>query len=288
MDFLLHVMTISAIFGILALGLNIIVGNTGLISVAHAGFFGIGAYAAAITMTLYHAGFTTALFCGIVVAGVTALLTGLLLSGLRGDYFVLGTLGFNAIVYGVMLNLDSLTRGPLGIPGIPRPALFGMTLLQPFPYFLFVLFFLVLISLVFSYVTRMPFGRVLKAIREDEEALRVFGYRVLRFKLAAFVLAAMIAAVAGALYATYIRFVDPSAFVVLVSVNVLVMIILGGLATLRGSIAGAVMFIGLYESVRFLGFSPDTAGQMREAVVGLMLLLLMLFRPRGLFGEFKL
>lgn len=288
MAYFLHVLIISSIFAILALGLNLVIGQTGILSVAHAGFFGVGAYIAAIFMKMHDLHFLPALLFSMLGAGLVAFVFGLVLSTLRGDYYALGSVGLNVVLHAAMLNLDSMTRGPLGIPGIPRPSFFGFSFTTQISFFLLTFFCLCLVCLGYWVVVRRPFGRVLKAIREDQDAIQVFGYRVLLYKLAVFVFAAMLAAVAGTLYATYIRFVDPSAFVVMESVTILAMIILGGLATLRGSLVGATVFIFLYEAVRFIGFSPSIAAQMRVAVVGLVLILLMMFRPQGFFGEYKL
>jgi branched-chain amino acid transport system permease protein len=288
MAYVIHLLIMCFIFAILAFGLNLVVGQTGLLSVAHAAFYGIGAYLTAILMVMHHVPFWIAFVVAVLGSGLVAFIFGLILSTLRGDYYALGSLGLNMIVFGAMLNLDAITRGPLGIPGVPRPQVFGYVLSTPGYFLILVILFLALTALVCWYVTRAPFGRALKAIREDEDALQVFGYRVLTYKLTVFVLAAMLAGIAGTLYATYIRFVDPSAFTVMQSVDLLAMIILGGLATLRGSFVGACVFVLLYEGVRFLGFSPDIAAQMRLVVVGALLILLMMFRPQGIFGEYKL
>ena len=147
---------------------------------------------------------------------------------------------------------------------------------------------LAIVYLVSRFIVRSSFGRVLKAIREDEKAIQVFGYRTLNYKLAVFVLGAMMAAFSGSLYASYITYIDPSTFVVSESIFVIAIIILGGLASLRGSIVGAVFLVLLPEMLRFVGFPDEIAAQMRQAVYGLLLILLMLYRPQGLVGEYKL
>ncbi|MBT6034005.1 MAG: branched-chain amino acid ABC transporter permease, partial [Candidatus Jacksonbacteria bacterium] len=125
-------------------------------------------------------------------------------------------------------------------------------------------------------------------IREDEKAIQVFGYNTQMYKLTIFVIGAVLASVAGSLYATYITFIDPTAFNVMESVFVLSIIILGGLANLKGSVIGALFLILLPELLRFVGFPSDVAAQMRQLVYGLLLVLLMLYRPQGLMGEYKL
>ena len=132
------------------------------------------------------------------------------------------------------------------------------------------------------------FGRVLKAIREDEDAIQVFGYNTHQFKLTIFVIGAGMAAVAGSLFASYITFIDPTTFTLVESIFILAIVILGGLANLRGAVLGALFLILLPELLRFVGFPPDIAAQMRQVVYGAILVILMLYRPQGLLGEYKL
>jgi len=288
MAYLIHLAVLFAIYGILALSLNLVVGYTGLLSAMHAAFYGVGAYAVAILATSYGVGFLLALLVGMAVSAALALFVGFVLSRFRGDYYALGTIGFTVIAVTVMLNWDSFTRGPLGIPGIPRPSLFGLRIASGEGFLLLALAFLLLAWLAARFLAESSFGRVLRAIREDEEALRVFGYRTFGYKLTVFVLTAAMAAAAGGLYAAYITFVDPSTFTLNESIFVLAVIILGGLGSLRGSLVGAAVLILLPEGLRFVGFPTDIAAQMRQFTYGALLIALMLYRPQGMLGEYKL
>lgn len=292
MEYLVHLGVLFAIFAILALSLQLVVGYTGLLSVTHAAFYGIGAYTTALLITNLGVNFFVALVAGLVLSASVALLVGLVLSKFRGDYYALASLGFNVIVFSIFLNWQSLTRGPLGIPGIDRPVVdLGFMMYEVRENFAFLILSLILLLLIYraSYlVTHSSFGRALKAIREDEEALAVFGYHTLLFKLAVFVASAGVAAVAGALYASYITFIDPSSFTINESIFILAIIILGGLGSLRGAIIGAAVLILLPEALRFVGFPSDIAAQMRQVIYGLILVGLMLYRPQGLVGEYKL
>jgi len=268
--------------------LNMIVGYTGLLSITQAAFYGIGAYVTAILMVSLGMNFFLALLCAIIVTGVLSLAIGFVLSKFKDDYYALGSFGFNIIIYSIFLNWQSLTRGPLGIPGIPRPALFGFVFSENAWFLLLGVICAAIIYGICQYVTRSSFGRVLKAIREDEEAVSVFGYHTLWYKLAIFVIGAMMAAVAGALFASYITFIDPSTFTLTESIFILAIIILGGLANNKGSIIGAACLILLPEILRFVGFPDDIAAQMRQVTYGVILILLMLYRPQGLVGEYRL
>ncbi len=288
MPYLTHLAILFAIYAILALSLNLIVGYTGLVSVTHAAFFGLGAYAVAILSTALKFNFFASVFIGIIIAMISAVLIGVVLSKFRGDFYVLGSIGFNVIVYSVMLNWQSLTSGPLGIPGIPRPALFGFILTDNFNFLLLAVACLALVYFICRFVVDSSFGRALKAIREDEEAVSVFGYKTLSYKLVIFVIGAGLAAIAGSLFAAYITYIDPTTFGINESVFILSIVILGGLASLRGSLAGALFLILLPEILRFVGFPNEVAAQMRQLVYGLLLVALMMYRPQGFVGEYKL
>lgn len=284
MAYLIHLATLIGLYGILGLSLNLLVGFTGLISAAHTAFYGLGAYTAALLLVAAGWSFWLALPLAMLLAAGLALLIGLVLSRFRDDYYVLASVGFTVIVYSLFLNLQSITRGPLGIPGIPRPHFFSTN----FSFLLFTFAVCLLTYLFCRWLTTSSFGRVLKAIRDDEVAIQVFGYRAAHYKLLIFMIAAGFAGLAGALYASYITFIDPSTFNLPESIFILAIIILGGLANLRGSLLGAVALVLLPELLRFVGFPSDIAAQMRQLAYGVILILLMLYRPQGLVGEYKL
>ena len=288
MEYLIHIAIIIGIYSMLAMSLNLVVGFTGLLSITQAAFYGIGAYVTAILLTSFGINFFLALIAGIIITGIISLAIGYVLSKFNGDYFALGSFGFNIIVYSIFLNWQSLTRGPLGIPGIAKPTLFGLDFSENNYFLILVIICAILVYFLSEFITKSSFGRVLKAIREDEKAIQVFGYNTLFFKLTIFVIGAMISSVAGAFYASYITYVDPTSFALSESIFILAVIILGGLANNKGAMIGAVCLVILPEILRFVGFPSDIAAQMRQVTYGLILVLLMLYRPQGLMGEYKL
>lgn len=288
MEYLIHIAILICIYGILGLSLNLIVGYTGLLSITQAAFYGIGAYVTAILLTSVGMNFFTSIFFGMIITAILSLAIGYVLSKFKDDYYALGSFGFNIIIYSIFLNWQSLTRGPLGIPGISRPELFGFTFSSNLSFLILSIVFGVIVYGLCVYITKSSFGRVLKAIREDEQAIQIFGYNTLWYKLAIFVIGAVFASVAGALFASYITFIDPSTFTLTESIFILAIIILGGLSNNKGAVLGAVCLILLPEILRFVGFPSDIAAQMRQVVYGLILILLMLYRPQGLIGEYKL
>lgn len=288
MEYLIHLAILFAIYVPLAVSLNLVVGYTGLLSVTHAAFYGVGAYATTLLMVNQGWSFLPALVLAMVISGIVALVFGLILSRFRDDYYALVSFGFNIIVYSILLNWEELTRGPLGIPGIPRPEIFGFEFNSNFSFLILSLILSGLVYLASAGIVKSSFGRVLKGIREDEKVLGVFGYNTKIFKLVIFTLTAGMAGLAGGLFATYITFIDPSTFGLNESVFILAIIILGGVANLRGSVAGALFLILLPEILRFVGFPTDIAAQMRQVVYGGLLVFLMLYRPQGLLGEYRL
>lgn len=288
MEYVIHIGILSGIYAVVAIALNLLVGYTGLVSLAHMAFFAIGAYTVAILTTAFHMNFFIAAAIGIIVAAIAAFSIGLVLSRFRDDFYILCSVGFTIIMYSVFLSWSEVTRGPLGIPGIPRPVFLGLDFGNNTLFFMKVLLAVGLAYWKSDFLVRSSFGRALKAIREDEQALQIFGYQTTYYKLMIFVIAAAMAALAGALFASYITYIDPSIAVLNESIFVLSIIILGGLADLRGSVLGAIVLIFLPEILRFVGFPADIAGQMRQLLYGVLLVLCMLYRPQGFLGKYKM
>lgn len=288
MEYLIHLAILSSIFAILAISLDLVLGYTGLLSVTHAAFYGIGAYATALLLKGFGLNFFVALLAAIIATMLAAFLIGIVLSKFKTDYYALASLGFNVIVFSIFLNWQDVTRGPLGIPGIPRPEVLGFSFSENI---IFLLLTLVLLTIIYGsarLIVKSSFGRALTAIREDEEALSVFGYHTPSYKLIIFTIASGMAAIGGALFATYITFIDPSSFTINESIFILAIVILGGAGSLRGPLLGAIVLILLPELLRFVGFPSDIAAQMRQVIYGLILVGLMLYRPQGIWGTYRL
>ena len=300
--FAITVGTVFAIWAILAVSLNLVVGYTGLLSVGHIGFFGIGAYAMAIltsdpsyeqlrtgAIPTFGWPFFAVLPVSVVLAGLVAMVVGVAFNRFRDDIFVLVSFGFAIIAFNVFLNWDGLTRGAFGIHEIARPEIAGWVFDGELEFLLLALVFLALITLISWFIVTSSFGRVLTAIREDEQAIEVFGYRITHYKLAIWVISAMMAGLAGGLFSSWTTFIDPNSFTLLESVLLVSIVIIGGLASIRGALLGAMAFVLLEEGMRFLPFLPNEfIGQARQIVLGILLVLLMLFRPQGLVGRYKL
>lgn len=282
--YLVAIAIITAIYALLALGLNLQFGFTGLINFGHVGFFCIGAYAAAILST--H-GMPVALgfVAAAALAGLAAWPIGLVSLKLRDDYFAIVTLGFSEVVRLVATSEQWLTRGVQGIPGIPP--LFGGT--QPFGVLALLLAVNLAAALGMGRIVRSPFGRMIGAIRDNEEAVKALGKDPAGFKVQVLMLGAALAGIAGAFYAHYIGYIAPDQFVPLVTFQIWMAIIMGGAGRVSGALAGTVILMLFLEGSRFLRdvvpFISDVGmASVRLGAVGLALVLFTLYRPQGIMG----
>ncbi|MCK4329649.1 branched-chain amino acid ABC transporter permease [candidate division WOR-3 bacterium] len=287
MEYLLHILVISGIYIILTLSLNLIVGYTGLPSMGHAAFSCIGAYVS----SLLALNFGISPWIGIVVGACAGAFLGIIIGypslRLKGDYLALTTFGLGVIVYSIAKNWVSLTRGPMGLPGIPQFSIFGYQLSEIWSYLILVGLFVAFTIFVIRRVVNSPFGRVLRSVREDEIASEALGKDTGKHKLLVFIIGAFFAAIAGSLYAHYITFIDPSSFTVMESITILLMVIFGGMGSIPGSILGAIILVVFPELLRFLGMPSSIAAQTRQMIYGLLLILLMIRRPQGLIGRYR-
>lgn len=286
MEYLLHILVISGIYIILTLSLNLIVGYTGLPSLGHAAFFCVGAYVSALFALSLGLSPWIGLIMGAFAGALFGIIIGLPALRLKGDYLALGTFGFGVIVYSVAKNWISLTRGPMGLPGIPRFSFFGFSLDEIWSYLILVIVFVLITIFVLRRIVSSPFGRILKSIREDEIAAEVLGKNTAKHKLFVFIIGAFFAGIAGSLYAHYITFIDPSSFTVMESITILLMVIFGGMGSISGSIVGATILVIFPELLRFLGMPSSIGAQIRQMLYGLLLIVLMIWRPKGLLGKY--
>ncbi|MDO8642612.1 MAG: branched-chain amino acid ABC transporter permease [Candidatus Woesearchaeota archaeon] len=285
MGYFEHLGILICIYVILSASLNIILGFTGMLNLGHVAFFGIGAYTSALLAKVLGFSWLASLAGGVVLAGVAGLLIGIPCLRLRGDYLAIATLGFGEIVRSLMKNWSSLTRGPLGIPGIPKPELFGFRFTDTQDFLILAIVVTSIVVFLIHRIVHSPFGRVLRAIREDEIAAQSLGKNVVRYKLFALTIGAAFAGVAGSLYAHYITFIDPTTFSFFETVLMVAMVVLGGMGSLAGSIIGAIILVILPEPLRFIKLPTDIMAALRDIIYSVILILMMHFRPNGLVSE---
>ncbi len=281
-----NLIILGSIFSILSVSLNLTMGYTGLFNLGHAAFFAIGAYVSALLALGLGFPFWIAIICAALFSAFFGFLLGFPTLRLRGDYLALGTLGFAFIVEAILKNWTDVTRGPLGLPGIPRPELFGISFLSLDLYLILSVVFLAITVVITHRIVNSPFGRVLKAIREDEIAAQTLGKNVFRYKLIVLTVSAFFAGIAGSLYAHYITFIDPTSFSLPVLILLLSAVIIGGMASIKGAVVGGFLLILLPEPLRFIGLPSNIVGAGRQIIYAVLLLAILLKRPQGLFGEY--
>ncbi len=290
-DYLVSLAAFAALYAILALGLNAAWGMTGLINLGLAGFFALGAYGTALATVGFHFAIVVGIGIGVVLAGIGGAIVALAAVRLRGDYLAIVTLGFAEIVRLVATNETWLTRGADGISGIPGPY---RAQLGPHGFdWLSLGLIASVLGFVYVLMERLrtsPYGRTLRAIRDDDEVALIAGKPVVRFKFEIFVVGAGIIGLAGALFAHYTSYISPENFTPLVTIYAFLALTAGGTGSNRGAVVGGFIVIFLLESTRFIagvipGVSAVQAAALRGFLIGAGLLLVMHVRPNGVFPE---
>jgi len=274
-EYYLTVLIVAGFNAILTLGLNLLMGYAGQISLGHAAFFGISAYTTGILTATWRwpvpAGIAAGILLVVLVAAVIAVPT----LRLKGHYLAMGTLGFGLIVYIVLNEATAVTGGPSGLTGIPKLAVLGKVVSSDQTYYYVVWATVLLLFVLAQNLVRSRVGRALRAIHTSETAAAVLGVDTERFKIGVFILSGFYAAVAGALYAHYVTFVSPGSFGFHTSIQLVTMVVVGGMASLWGAVAGATFLTALPEALRAIE-------DYDILVYGAMLILCMMFLPGGL------
>jgi branched-chain amino acid transport system permease protein len=277
-QYIMRIIVMIGIYSMLALGLNVLTGYTGQVSLGHAGFCAIGAYTASLVSIKLGANFIVAAIAGAVLASFCGLLLGLPTLRLRGTYLSIVTLGFGEIVKMILMNWDNVTNGTLGLKNIPKPSIFGLklTLANNGIYYM-MLALTALMTIMCIMIIKSKIGRAFMSIKEDELAATMMGILTTRYKVLAFVISAFITGIAGAFYASMIGFIDPNSFTFDISTLIISIVILGGMGTIRGMFLGSAILISFPEVSRFMM-------DYRFVVYGIVLVLMMRFRPQGILG----
>lgn len=276
-DYLIHILISVLMYVILTLSLNLVTGYAGQFSIGHAAFYGIGAYVAALLMLNQGVSFWLAMLASGVITAVFGFILGLPALRLQGDYLGIVTLGFGEIVRLIFMNWVSVTRGPMGLPGIPAPTIGSYEFASKTPYYYLILALTVLTLFVMHRVTTSRYGLSLMTVREDEIAASAVGINTTRAKLTAFIVGAFFAGIVGAFFAVYLSFISPDSFMYADSITILSMVVLGGMGNIVGSVLGALVLVVAPEMLRFLV-------DYRMILYGLMMVAVMIFKPEGFWG----
>ncbi|MEA5461664.1 branched-chain amino acid ABC transporter permease [Arcicella sp. LKC2W] len=287
MDYLLHIIIMINIYIILCTTTNLMVGMTNLVSMGQAAFYAVGAYVTTLSLMYFHFSLLPTLLLVMVANIILSIIIAIPTLRLKGDYFILGTLGFQLIIYTILYNWIGVTKGPYGISGIPSPTIFGFEISGTGGFLILSSLLMALCLYVFYHLLKSPFGRVLMALREDEIALSSLGRNPVAFKIWAFVVSSMFLGFAGFLFASYISYIDPTSFSLDESIFILAAVLIGGTGNLKGPIVGAIFVIILPELLRFVGLPDSIAAPMKQIIYGLALILVARYRPQGIAGAFK-
>ncbi|MBI4595500.1 MAG: branched-chain amino acid ABC transporter ATP-binding protein/permease [Candidatus Tectomicrobia bacterium] len=287
MEYLIHILIFIIIWTILGISYNIVIGYTGLLTLAHAAFFGVGAYVTALLSIKLGTNFLLAMAVGVLFASLLGAVVAIPSLRVGGDYLLVLSFGFQMVAYGVMTNWTRVTGGEGGIPGIPKPEFLGLKIISNRSFLLLTLLFGILCFLFSWWLTRSPFGRALKATREDELAAQACGKDVKRLKIWSFVIGGGIASISGSLFAHYMTFINPGSFTLHEAVFILAIVIVGGMSNLWGTILGSIILITLPELLRFIHIPGTMVGPLRSLIYGSLLILFMLFRPQGMIPEYS-
>lgn len=285
MEYILHILIMILLYVMLTQSLTLTAGYSGLISLAHAGFYGIGAYASAILSVNYGFPFLATLPLAMLISGLIAVIVSVIALRTVDDYFIIITLGIQVVAFSVMNNWMGLTNGPLGIPGIPAVSIFGFVFNSKISFLILTVILTALVFYILRNITKSPFGRILIALSEDEIFTKSLGKKVYQAKVAGFTLGAMFAAIPGALYAHYISYIDPTSFTVNESIFILSIVIIGGMKNLWGSAIAAAVLVILPQALTFIGMPGSIAANMRQIIYGLALVFMMFKYSKGFVSK---
>ncbi len=287
MEYILHVAIMLNIYILLVLSANLTVGMANLLTMCQAAFYGIGAYISTYFLLQFDLPFIAIAIIVMILTGMFSYIVSFASIKLKGDYFILATLGFQMIVYTVLYNWTDVTRGPYGIPGIPGIKLLGIWDISGniWAYFTVTTILSLFVIALFRKLKSSPYGRILKAIRHDESSVKALGRDTVRIKSWAFFLSASFTGLAGLIYASYSSYIDPTSFTLDESIFIISALFIGGIGNAKGPVVGALFVILLPEILRFAGMPNTIAANMRQIIYGSALVLVMYFRPQGISGE---
>lgn len=276
-SYILHVMITFFLFSVMSASLNLVVGYCGQLSFAHGAFASIGAYTGALLMLKTGLSFWGSLIASALIAALFGLILGLPTLRIKGDYLCLVTLGFGEIIRLALLNWSSLTRGPLGLSGIPTPSFLGYSLSGRLPFYYLTLLFLLITIILIRRLVSSGIGLSMQSVCCDEIAAESIGIRPIKYKLMAFVISAAFAGMVGCIYGSYIGFINPDTYVYNDSLTTFAMVTLGGAGSIVGPIIGAVLLSALPEVLRAIN-------EYRLIIYGALIVVMMIFRPDGFWG----
>ncbi len=283
-DYVLSIATLIAIYAILSVSLSLLVGHTGIFSMAHAALFGVGAYTYAVLTVQLGWGPGPALVVALLLAALAGAVMAIPSLRVSGDYFLVASFALQVVAGSVFHNWTSVTGGTGGIPGIERPTIGPLDFGENGPFLGLAVVIAAAVAAVSLWLVRSPYGRMLHVVRDDEVVAATLGKPVRFTKVSVTVLSGAFAGLAGVLYAQYLLYLSPGTFEVATSVSIITMVVLGGMTSVVGSLIGAAVIVLIPQGLRQLDIASSAAGPLEQVLFGLLLILLMFVRPQGLLG----
>lgn len=285
MEYIFHIAFMLNIYILLVMSTNVTV-MANLLTLCQAAFYGIGAYIATFFLLQFKLPIIVIALLVMGFSGLCSLLITLASVKLKGDYFILATLGFQMILYTVLYNWTDVTGGPFGISGIPALSVLGIWQIKGiYAFFAISMIAAILAVILLAKLKKSPFGRDLRSLRSDEQALAALGRNVAFLKGAAFFISAAFAGLAGMLYASYVSYIDPTIFTLTESLFIVSALFIGGIGNVKGPVLGALFVVIFPELLRFIGLPEAIAAPLRQIIYGVSLILVMYFRPQGIGGK---
>lgn len=283
-DYVLSVATLIAIYSILAVSLSLLVGHTGIFSMAHAALFGVGAYTYAVLTVQYLWAPGPALLAAVALAALAGAVMAVPSLRVSGDYFLVASFALQVVAASVFENWKSVTGGTGGIPGIQRPAAGALDFGEDEAFLALAVVVALLVAAVSLWIVRSPYGRMLHVVRDDEVVAATLGKPVRATKVWITIVSGAFAGVAGVLYAQYLLYLSPGTFEVATSVTIITMVVLGGMTSVVGSVIGAAVIVLIPQGLQQLDLGSSVAGPLEQMFFGGLLIGLMFVRPQGLLG----
>jgi branched-chain amino acid transport system permease protein len=285
MNFLLAIIITALIFILVAQSWNLVYGYTDMLHLGHIGFFAIGAYTSAL-LTIQGVNFWIALIIAGTFAGFIGFLLAIPTVRFKFDYLAIVTLGFGEIIRNIIINWSSLTRGPLGLPGIPSPTLFGITFDNNSSYLLLMILVTIVLGSFMYRIAHSPFGMILRSIKDNDIAAHTIGKHINAYRIKILVMSAVIVAIIGAFFVHYTNFTEPNVYRLELMALIILAVFAGGPGKFWGTVIAAGIVITIRETFILIDFIPASiTGPLMWIVLSLALVLILMYKPNGLFGK---
>lgn len=283
MEYLIDIAKLFLIYSMLTISLNYLLGNAGIMYVGHIAFFAIGAYSTAVLTMVYFTSPIIAVLVGLIIASLLSFFLGIVTARISGHYLLIASLGICEIFRSIVNNVK-ITGGAQGIT-VSQKIIVSTKITADTQITFLIVFFFLLEVIFFYYLDKSPKGRIFKALRDDKILVTLYGYSINKLKTEALIISGIWASIAGSLFAYFSQYIDPSSFTIMDSLILLVVIIIGGIGSIKGSLLGAALLIILPSVVRLIEIPVAVIAPLQQILLGIILIILLILKPKGIFGK---